>query len=112
MQLFEGPDSGAEFSQDKKHRHVLWRIWDKSKPVVMFIGLNPSKATEDDNDKTISKLIRICNHNELGGFYMLNLYTYISTKPEELIDIVAPPIKANLITNKKQSKNEVRRDNK
>lgn len=31
---------------------------------------------------------------------------------EELIDIVAPPIKANLITNKKQSKNEVRRDNK
>ena len=34
--------NGAEFSEGRKYRYALWRIWDSSKPLVMFIGLNPS----------------------------------------------------------------------
>ena len=52
-------DNGADFSPDRKHRYSLWRIWDRSKPLVMFIGLNPSTANESDNDPTIRSVCRI-----------------------------------------------------
>ena len=34
---------GAELSPCRRYRYALWRIWDDSKPAVMFIGLNPPK---------------------------------------------------------------------
>ena len=39
-------NKGAEFSPCKKYRYKLWRIWDDTLPLVMFIGLNPSTADE------------------------------------------------------------------
>lgn len=83
MQLF-ADNSGAEFSKDRKYRYALWRIWDEEKPLVMFIGLNPSKATEDANDNTISKVIKVARHNGYGGLYMMNLFAYITQYPDEL----------------------------
>lgn len=77
-------DSGADFSSDRKYRYSLWRIWDPSKPLVMFIGLNPSTANETDPDPTIESVIRISKHNGYGGFYMMNCWAYIATKPENL----------------------------
>jgi hypothetical protein len=76
--------SGAHFSPDNKYRLVLWRIWDESKPKVMYIGLNPSTANATKNDNTITKLVKVSNHNGFGGFYMLNLYSYVTPHPEEL----------------------------
>lgn len=35
---------GAIFSLDGKYRYILWRAWSPSKPVLAYIGLNPSKA--------------------------------------------------------------------
>lgn len=77
-------DNGAEFSADKKYRYALWRIWNSEKPLVMFIGLNPSKATENANDNTITKVIKVARNNGFGGLYMMNLFAYITPHPEEL----------------------------
>lgn len=78
-------NSGAEFSEDRKHRYALWRIWDESKPLVMFIGLNPSTANETDNDPTIKSVCRIAANNGYGGVYMMNLFSYVSTDPKQLV---------------------------
>ena len=78
-------NAGAEFSECGLYRYKLWRIWDESLPLVMYIGLNPSTANETSNDNTITKLCKISRHNGYGGFYMMNCYTYIATKPEKLI---------------------------
>lgn len=75
---------GAEFSADKKYRYALWRIWDESKPIVMFIGLNPSIANGTTDDPTIQSVRRISQHNGYGGFYMMNLFTIISSDPKIL----------------------------
>lgn len=32
--------AGAHFSECRKYRYSLWRIWDPEKPCVAFIGLN------------------------------------------------------------------------
>lgn len=77
-------DFGAEFSNDRKYRFALWRIWDRSKPLVMFIGLNPSTANETDNDPTIKSCGRIAKANGYGGFYMMNCFPFISTDPKAL----------------------------
>lgn len=77
-------DSGAHFSEDRKYRYSLWRIWDKTKPLVMFIGLNPSTANETESDHTIESVIRISKHNGYGGFYMMNCWAYIATDPKYL----------------------------
>lgn len=84
MELFE--QKGAEFSEDKTRRFSLWRIWDKTKPMVMFIGLNPSTTNYETDDPTIESVRRISTTNGYGGFYMTNLFTIISSNPDILKD--------------------------
>ena len=79
-------DNGAEFSPCRKYRYALWRIWDKSKPLVMFIGLNPSIANEDYNDPTITRICSIAKNNDFGGVYMMNCFPFVSTDPDNLYD--------------------------
>lgn len=83
--LFEdGLLKGADFSECGKYRYRLWRIWDKSLPKAMVIGLNPSTANGDTDDQTIGNLRRILSKLGYGGFYMMNCWAYIATKPEFL----------------------------
>lgn len=76
--------SGAEFSECKNYRYALWRIWDESMPLVMFIGLNPSTANETENDPTIRRVCAIAKHNGYGGVYMMNCFPLVSTDPAAL----------------------------
>lgn len=84
MDLFN--QVSAHFSPDRKYRYSLTRKWDASKPLILWIGLNPSKASEFTTDTTIRCVRAISNHNGYGGFYMTNCFPYISTDPEKLRD--------------------------
>ena len=84
--LFDTGNNGAAFSDCRRYRYALWRIWDESKPLVMFIGLNPSTANEINADATINKVKKISIHNGYGGFYMMNCFPYVSTDPKLLYD--------------------------
>lgn len=78
-------DKGALFSYDKKSRHVLWRNWNLDLPKVMFIGLNPSTANETNDDQTIKRCIAFAKSWGFGGMIMMNLYSHVSTNPDDLI---------------------------
>jgi hypothetical protein len=80
--LFE--NNGADFSPCKNYRYRLWRIWDKNKSLIMFIGLNPSTANETENDATIRRVIGFARSWGYGGVYMMNCWPYVATKPEDL----------------------------
>lgn len=82
--LFETSEDNAFFSSDRKHRIWLCRIWDSTKPRIMFIGLNPSTANETSNDPTIRRVKSMANSWGYGGVYMMNLFTFISTDPKKL----------------------------
>lgn len=82
MDLFE--DSGATFSKDRKYRYCLWRIWNTEKPLVMFIGLNPSTANETKTDNTITRVKGFTADWGFGGFYMMNLFAIVSKNPKVL----------------------------
>lgn len=85
ISLFPDPN-GAHFSECRKYRYALWRIWDERKPSVMFIGLNPSTANETEPDPTIRRVIGFAKQWGYGGVYMCNCFPYISTDPNDLND--------------------------
>lgn len=77
--------SGAEFSPCGKYRYKLWRIWDENLPKVMCIGLNPSTANSVKPDPTITNLTKMLKKLGFGGFYMTNLFAFISSNPNDLL---------------------------
>ena len=83
-------NAGAIFSPDKKYRYALWRIWDKSIPSVLFIGLNPSTAGNKSNDPTINKCIGFAKKWKYGGLYIVNLFAFRTSDPRDLLRILDP----------------------
>ena len=78
--------SNAIFSKCRNYRYELWRWWDKSKPFVMFIGLNPSTADETNNDPTIRRCIGFAQEWGFGGLCMTNLFALRATDPKVMIN--------------------------
>jgi hypothetical protein len=76
--------STAVFSPDEKYRYLLSRMWDGTKPIVTFIMLNPSTATETVNDPTIERCQRRAKMMGMGGLMVVNLFGLRSTDPEVL----------------------------
>jgi hypothetical protein len=87
--LFDN-NTGAEFSTCRKYRYKLWRIWNDKLPIAMCIGLNPSTANENKNDQTINYLEMMLQKLGYGGFYMMNLFAWISSNPADLLSCADP----------------------
>lgn len=77
-------ESTAVFSECRRYRYFLSRIWDKSKPILLFIGLNPSTGNENKDDRTIGRVKQFAYHWGYGGVYMMNLFAWVSKKPSAL----------------------------
>ncbi len=76
---------GAIFSDDRKYRYALWRVWNINRPILLLVGLNPSKAGAIISDPTITRGVVRADKEGFGGFLMANLYAYVSTQPEVLL---------------------------
>lgn len=74
----------AHFSHCGNYRYFLSRQWDETKPWVMFIGLNPSKADHIKDDPTIRRVVAIGQALGYGGIVMVNCFPFISTDPDEV----------------------------
>jgi hypothetical protein len=72
--------------KNNQYRYVLKRTWDKTKPKIAFIGLNPSTANEKVDDNTVRKCITVARRDGFGEIAMLNIYAYRSTDPFALKD--------------------------
>lgn len=99
--LFEEDIRGACISEDKQYRYYLYRIWDSSKPLVMWIMLNPSTADAKVDDPTIRRCINFSKSWGYGGLYVVNLFAYRATNPLELTNTKDPigPLNKGIIDN-------------
>ena len=80
----------ATFSSCRKYRYSLSRIWDKKKKYVLFIGLNPSTADEEEDDPTIRRCVNYAKEWGYGGFMIVNLFAYRTTLPSNLKKVKYP----------------------
>lgn len=87
-------DRGATKSKDGKYRFKLWRLWDRSKPMVLWIGLNPSLADGLRDDPTLRRMRAFSKGFGFGGFYVCNLFSLVTPYPDVLFKSTEDPIGA------------------
>lgn len=68
--------STAQFSDCERYRYMLTRTWDESRPAICFLMMNPSTATEIDNDATIERCQRRAMTLGYGGIVVVNIFPY------------------------------------
>ena len=85
----------AIFSSCRTYRYSLSRIWDKKKKYVLFIGLNPSTANEEEDDPTIRRCVIYAKNWGYGGIMMVNLFAYRTSLPSNLKKVKYPVGKDN-----------------
>ncbi len=72
------------------YRYSLERTWDKSKPKILFIMLNPSTACADFDDPTIRRCVGFAKSWGYGGLMVGNLFALRSTNPKNLLNSADP----------------------
>lgn len=82
--------TGALFSPDKTYRYRLWRRWDRNRPRLVMVMLNPSIADEQINDPTVERCQRRAYDAGLGGIEVTNLFALVSTDPAGLYSSADP----------------------
>ncbi len=68
------------FSEDKKHRYLLRKEWNKTKKKAMVIMINPSSADEVLIDHTTMYVVNNLSKIGFGSADMVNIFSKIDTK--------------------------------
>ncbi|MEO9823318.1 MAG: DUF1643 domain-containing protein [Paracoccaceae bacterium] len=80
----DGRISTAVYSDCERYRYALTRTWDEGGKRLLFVMLNPSKATELANDPTIERCERRSILLGYGSFRVCNLFGLRETDPARL----------------------------
>lgn len=78
----DGTASVACYSDCEAYRYLLTRVWDATGRRVLFIMLNPSTATEYQNDPTVERCERRARALGYGAFRVTNIFAYRATDPK------------------------------
>lgn len=76
--------STAIYSDCADYRYALTRTWDASGKRVLFVMLNPSKATEVQNDPTVERCERRARALGFGAFRVTNIFAWRETDPRKM----------------------------
>ncbi|MDA1092456.1 MAG: DUF1643 domain-containing protein [Acidobacteria bacterium] len=66
------------------YRYLLGRVWDKRRPLMVWIMLNPSTADHEVDDRTIQACMEFSRLNGCGGITVVNLFAFRSPHPKVL----------------------------
>lgn len=76
--------SVAIYSDCERYRYALTRVWDESGARVHFLMLNPSTATEVQNDPTVERCERRARALGYGAFRVTNIFAWRDTDPKAM----------------------------
>ena len=93
-------DAAAVFGDDDKEefRYALARCWDHNLPLWLWVMLNPSTATESENDRTVTRCLDFTwrlSRQKAGGLVIVNLFAHRATEWRELRRVHNPVGSAN-----------------
>lgn len=80
----------AVYSPCERYRYTLTVEWDTRAPRLLYVMLNPSKATELANDPTIERCERRARALGYGAFRVTNLFALRETSPAKLKKALQP----------------------
>lgn len=76
--------STAVYSDCERYRYALTRTWDLSGKRLLFVMLNPSKATEVQNDPTVERCERRARALGFGAMQVTNIFAWRETDPHKM----------------------------
>lgn len=76
--------STAIYSDCENYRYSLTRIWDPAGRKALFVMLNPSTATEVQNDPTVERCERRARALGFGAFQVTNIFAWRDTDPRKM----------------------------
>ena len=74
--------SRALYSICLSYRYSLTRVWNDAGKKVHFVMLNPSTATETQNDPTVERCQRRAHALGFGAFCVTNIFAWRETEPK------------------------------
>ena len=80
----------AVFSDCQQYRYQLREIWDVSKPLVLWLLMNPSVACTDYSDPTLRKTGQFARAWGYGGQLVGNVHAYRATDKARLLEVADP----------------------
>lgn len=83
-------ESTAVYSDCERYRYLLTRTWDPAGKRALFIMLNPSTATEIQNDPTVERCERRARTLGFGAFRVCNIFAWRDTDPRQMRRAVDP----------------------
>ena len=92
--------STAVYSDCERYRYTLTRTWDMAGEKALFIMLNPSTATEVQNDPTVERCERRARALGFGAFRVTNIFAWRDTDPKAMRaapDPVGPENDASIV---------------
>ena len=87
--------SEAVYSDCLSYRYLLTRIWNPAGPKALFVMLNPSTATEVQNDPTVERCERRARTLGFGAFRVTNIFAWRDTDPKNMRAAADPVGPAN-----------------
>lgn len=82
--------SVAVYSDCEAYRYLLTRVWDGALPRALFVMLNPSTATEVQNDPTVERCERRARALGFGAFRVTNIFAFRATDPRAMRAVADP----------------------
>ena len=76
--------STAVYSDCEAYRYLLTRTWDATGGKALFVMLNPSTATEYQNDPTVERCERRARALGFGAFRVTNIFAWRDTDPKKM----------------------------
>ncbi len=77
-------ESTAQYSDCLLYRYSLKRVWEPSGERLHFVMLNPSTATEVQNDPTVERCERRARTLGYGAFCVTNIFAWRDTDPKKM----------------------------
>ena len=90
VKLLDGVRAESVTSEDGQYRFRLERTWDPSLRHLVWIGLHPTLAAADEDDRLLRKLQAFTRQWEWGGIVVVNLFALRCRYTYELKQHVAP----------------------
>jgi hypothetical protein len=87
--------STAVYSDCKRYRYLLTRAWEPTGRKALFVMLNPSTATEVQNDPTVERCERRARTLGFGAFRVTNIFAWRDTDPRKMRAAADPVGPAN-----------------
>ncbi|PKP68667.1 MAG: hypothetical protein CVT82_14395 [Alphaproteobacteria bacterium HGW-Alphaproteobacteria-4] len=85
--------SSAVYSDCERYRYLLTRVWQPEGARALFVLLNPSTATEAQNDPTVERCERRARALGFGSFRVTNIFAFRATDPRAMraeVDPIGP----------------------